>query len=320
MEKPVSIIVPVYNGEKYLQQCLNSLINQDYKNIKIYVVNDASTDNSVEIIKEFTKKDSRINLIDNSVNGGVSKARNTALQKLDSDYFTFVDCDDWVEPNFISKLVSMHDKNTLFTSCGYEYQKRSTKPYKNNSEIIKLYSANEAVGEVVTYKDIFCFSWNKLYKTSMLKSLVFPEEVGLGEDSIFNIHYIANNITESAIIKSTNQKLYHYIKTKGHLSSMSCNKQKFYKQKTLFNALESSKTLPQLKDNKEFTERVNSIIFLLSLQFIVFSKKMKLKEEKQYFKSLAKKYKSDYKKQKNNYDTFRRHGIFLYNMINMFMW
>lgn len=98
----ISIIVPVYNAEKYLNRCILSLLNQTYYNLKIILVNDGSIDNSKKICENAAKKDSRVKVI-NSVNEGVSLARNKGLKRASGDYVSFVDSDDYVEPGYIEK-------------------------------------------------------------------------------------------------------------------------------------------------------------------------------------------------------------------------
>ena len=95
----ISIIVPVYNTEKFLEKCLNSLINQTLKDIEIICINDGSTDNSLQILEKFANKDKRIQII-NQTNSGPSIARNIGIKKAVGEYIGFVDSDDWVDSNF----------------------------------------------------------------------------------------------------------------------------------------------------------------------------------------------------------------------------
>ena len=99
----ISIIVPVYNAEKYLQKCLDSILEQTYQNLEIIIVNDGSTDNSGQICHEYEQKDSRIIYMEKE-NGGVSDTRNTGLDRMTGSYVTFVDSDDWLEPNYVQFL------------------------------------------------------------------------------------------------------------------------------------------------------------------------------------------------------------------------
>ena len=96
----ISVIVPVYNVEEYLEECLNSILVQTYTNLEILIVNDGSTDNSLEILQEFSQRDSRITIFTKE-NGGLSSARNLAIDEAKGEYFTFIDSDDYIEENYI---------------------------------------------------------------------------------------------------------------------------------------------------------------------------------------------------------------------------
>ena len=100
----ISVIVPVYNVEKYLARCLDSIINQTLADIEIICINDGSTDNSLEILNDYAKKDSRIKIIDQT-NAGLSCARNAGMQIAQGEYIGFVDSDDWIDLDFYEKLV-----------------------------------------------------------------------------------------------------------------------------------------------------------------------------------------------------------------------
>ena len=114
----ISIIVPVYNVEQYLSRCVDSLVNQTYHNIEIILVDDGSPDRSGEICDEYAKKDKRVKVIHQS-NGGLSDARNTALDIAKGDYLMFVDSDDWIEPTMYEEMLSFMEKEQLdLVECG----------------------------------------------------------------------------------------------------------------------------------------------------------------------------------------------------------
>ena len=110
MNELVSIIIPVYNGEKYLEECIESIRNQTYEDLEIIIVNDGSTDNSLNIIKKIQEQDDRIVIIDKE-NEGVSVGRNTGLKKTTSDFIMFVDCDDTLEKDAIENFMEKMDDN-----------------------------------------------------------------------------------------------------------------------------------------------------------------------------------------------------------------
>ena len=112
----VSIIIPVYNCEKYITICLDSLINQTYSNIEIILVNDGSNDRSEDVIREFAKNDNRIKLY-NQINQGVSVARNTGLDKATGEYIMFVDADDYIELDMVDELIKPIQNEHTIVFC-----------------------------------------------------------------------------------------------------------------------------------------------------------------------------------------------------------
>lgn len=113
----MTIIVPVYKVEKYLRRCLDSLVNQTYKNLEIILVDDGSPDNSGAICDEYVQKDSRISVI-HKENGGLSSARNAGLEICNGVYVLFVDSDDWVENNYVEAMLEYKTENNV-VCCGY---------------------------------------------------------------------------------------------------------------------------------------------------------------------------------------------------------
>lgn len=166
----VSIIVPVYNVEKYLGTCLESLINQSLKEIEIICVNDGSTDDSLLILEEFARKDSRIIII-NKENEGQSVARNIGVEKARGEYLGFVDSDDWVEVNYFEKLYNSAKKYDCDIACaGFKNFK------KNNIKIRKSYEAEllcTTVNDKIRLDNLPAdnYIWNKIYKRSAWKDL-----------------------------------------------------------------------------------------------------------------------------------------------------
>ena len=104
----VSIIIPVYNSEKYISKCLDSVLNQTYKNIEILVINDGSKDNSIDILREYEKKDDRIVVIDKE-NEGVAKTRNQGIKKATGDYIMFIDNDDFIDEDYVETYLKNTD-------------------------------------------------------------------------------------------------------------------------------------------------------------------------------------------------------------------
>ena len=178
MRDLISIIIPVYNVEQYLKQCLDSVINQTYKNLEIILVDDGSTDNSGKICDEYALKDNRIKVI-HKQNGGVSSARNTGLNVATGEYIGFVDGDDYIELDMYEYLYSLNKtNNTSLAICNFyiEEDKKITnvKPITNKY----ILDANEMLK--CSFKQLF--SWNKLIEKNLFNQLYFPENISYGED------------------------------------------------------------------------------------------------------------------------------------------
>ena len=164
MKKAVSVIVPVYNVEKFIFKTVNSILNQDYKNIKIILVDDGSPDISAKIIDELAKKDNRIVWV-HKENGGVSSARNAGLKIATGEYVIFIDGDDWVEPNYVSYLLNLVEKN----KCEIGMNKNNYSDDNMNSSDREYVVSDEKAIEWIYLGDIFVAVWNKIYSMQFLK-------------------------------------------------------------------------------------------------------------------------------------------------------
>ena len=193
MTEKITVIVPVYNVENYLNKCLDSLINQTYKNLEIIVINDGSTDNSGEICQEYAQKDNRIIYIEQE-NGGLSDARNTGLERMTGSYVTFVDSDDWVEPNYVEVLHNKLIGYQADIAIGnyYSYNEDEAMYYFHvNSESYyeKLYDNISIFENLYDVKQMKSFSlisaWGKLYKAELFDYIRF-DKGKLGEDGYIN--------------------------------------------------------------------------------------------------------------------------------------
>lgn len=176
MEK-ISIIIPVYNVEKYLKMCLDSVINQTYQNLEIILINDGSTDNSGKICEEYKRADSRIILI-HKENEGLSMARNTGLDIASGEYISFVDSDDYISRNMVETLYNrLLETQSDMAVCSIQYVDEAGKNLYSNftfddivlgqNEFWKLYSSTGHTECVV--------AWNKLYKREILEQLYYPK-------------------------------------------------------------------------------------------------------------------------------------------------
>lgn len=191
-EPLVSVIVPVYKAEKYLEKCVESIINQTYKNLEIILVDDGSPDNCPAMCDEFTKRDSRIKVF-HKKNGGQASARNLAINNSNGDYICFVDSDDFIKNNYVKRMLdAIINSNSDLCCSGFTFTNEdNTKTYDScpnvkNDTIIKK--------DIVTYYYTkyyasFLQVTNKLYKFSLFKNIRFAEGY-IYEDLEINLHLI----------------------------------------------------------------------------------------------------------------------------------
>lgn len=189
MPLKVSIVVPVYNVEKFLPTCLDSLVNQTLKEIEIICVNDGSTDNSPKILEEYAKKDSRIQVI-HQENLGSSCTRNSGLKRVKGEYIGFIDSDDWVDLDFFEKLYNAakrHDADIAAASIIRKYpnSKMRAKVLITEEKTYDLSTLKFKVTETPRKSYVF----NKIYKTSQIKenNITFPDNQDYCEDIYFSI-------------------------------------------------------------------------------------------------------------------------------------
>lgn len=209
----VSIIVPVYNVEKYLERCVNSILTQSYSNIQIILVDDGSPDHCPEMCDEFVNLDKRVQVIHKS-NGGLASARNAGLDVATGDYVCFIDSDDWVENNYVAEMLTGEkqlSKDVVVCSFYIDYiNDKICVPLKFEEN--KVYDfINIRDGIIALEKaDMFNSVWNKLYRRSILETenLRFFINSEPAEDLLFNVNYF--KFIENMELIST--PLYHYVR------------------------------------------------------------------------------------------------------------
>lgn len=190
LQNKVSIIIPIYNGEKVLERCLDSIVNQNYKEWELILVNDGSKDRSLDICMRYSKNDERIHVIDKN-NEGVSATRNRGIQEATGEYIQFVDCDDYVSKDYLENMVMcLETKKSDLVIGGYTRFKhgKTTKCTPKPMELKGVSDIAEHFFEL--YNHWFLNTpWNKLYKRDKIKS-GYPLDLSLGEDLIFNLEYL----------------------------------------------------------------------------------------------------------------------------------
>lgn len=188
----ISIIVPIYNVEKYLEQCIESIINQEYKNLEIILVDDGSSDKCSNIIDNYAQKDDRIKAF-HKENGGLSDARNYGLDRATGNYICFVDSDDFVEKDFISSMYNNIKKYKVdIVACNsYEFYNKNKIKVSNYLNIEKLYNKIEASKYlyIIGYYNVGV--WNKMYEKKIWEQVRFP--VGKKSEDVFVMPKVIDN-------------------------------------------------------------------------------------------------------------------------------
>lgn len=182
----LSVIVPVYNGEKYIKDCLESIINQTYRDLQIIVVNDGSTDNTEAIVREIVDNDSRVQLI-NKENGGVSSARNLGLEYAKNEFLTFVDSDDTLDIDMYGTLMKYTGNNDYdIVHCGYKRINNNGIKEVNGTGREFIQNSCEALECIIEGKLFVGALWNKIYKIQLFHNIKFDETIKINEDILIN--------------------------------------------------------------------------------------------------------------------------------------
>lgn len=202
----ITVIVPVYNVEKYLEKCLESIIKQTYKNLEIILVDDGSTDGSSEKCDNCALQDTRINVI-HKENGGLSDARNVALNIMSGEYVTFIDSDDYVTNDYVEylyNLIVIDDSD--MSICCFEKTYNQDKELNNKKEKVEILSSRDAIEMYLYQKKLTASAWCKMYKRELFSEIRYPigyyyEDMAI----ICELMSISRNIVIS------NQKKYYYM-------------------------------------------------------------------------------------------------------------
>ena len=201
----VSIIVPVYKAEKYIHQCIDSLLAQTYRNIEVILVDDGSPDNCGAICDEYAAKDCRVKVI-HQQNGGVSVARQTGVDHATGEYSIHADPDDWVEPNMIEELVTKAvADNADMVICDFYRESKSDRIHVCQNPGDDL-SASAVLRKILS-QQLHGSCWNKLVNRSRIEGIGFtPEDLCILEDELYNIRILTRSIKVTYLPKA----LYHY--------------------------------------------------------------------------------------------------------------
>lgn len=237
-KKVLSIIVPIYNVEKYLEKCLTSIVEQLNKDIELILINDGSNDNSGEICRRYSLNNPNIIYIEKE-NEGCSKTRNLGIDLAHGNYIWFIDSDDFIEKNSIEQILIQLNKEVDVLIFGY----RRLEKTKNWESIPKKIDNNL---DIYKQKEIFNSPCNKIYKKSLIKEydIFFPENSHMGEDMVFNFKYFSF----CKNIKILEEVFYNYLETGGVTSSLSKKIEIFYSFDELYRFFQENNELDKMKN------------------------------------------------------------------------
>lgn len=288
----ISVIVPIYKVENYLEKCIISILNQTYSNLEIILVDDGSPDQCGEICDEFEKKDSRIKVI-HKVNGGLSDARNVGIANSTGNYITFIDSDDYVDDCYIELLyntLKSNDADISIVSHRVLYNKKCI----NKATNLAFCGNSELILEKILYNDgIDIVAWAKLYKAELFKRVKFPKgriyedtatiyklidssnKIAVNSSAVYNYVYRNNSIANGEFseknldIITLTKEMTDYIKNKYPDLENACN------QRLMYAHLSALTQLSKSKRNKQNTKIANEL-----LAYIKNNKKAVLKDKK----------------------------------------
>lgn len=280
MEK-VTVIVPVYNVELLLEKCIDSILNQTYKNIEVILVDDGSTDSSSTICDKYKEKDDRIKVI-HKENGGLSDARNVGMQEMTGDYVCFIDSDDYIEKDMLKLLLEdIKKSNSDISSCGkiIEYTDKTEK--KNNTDSF-VNTPIEALSRMLTFDNFDNSFCDKMFKVELLKDEKFP--VG---DYYEDMAVMYRIIQKAHLISHITYEGYHYIIRNNSISNEKFSLKQLdmikHAKKCRNNIIENYPTIKEQADSFYYLNLINIML--------------KIKDDKKNSK-----YKNEFMKFRKEYD------------------
>jgi glycosyltransferase involved in cell wall biosynthesis len=322
MDIKVSVIIPVYNAEKYLTECIESLLAQTLHECEFIFVNDGSVDSSQQIIQSFQKEDARIRLI-NQVNQGVSVARNTGIEKASGEYIGFVDADDYIKSDMYEVLyraANEQEYEMVFSNFESEMEGHkviTTYPFPSAKALDKGYIQSEILSYFLK-NDNLNTACSKIYKSKVIQEnkVVFPEGIALGEDGLFNMNFLHYASTAMYI----NYTGYYYREVNGSATRNISKKDYFKRAKEVYKTELPGDILKHL--SREKVQELKSIRLIRSVMSYIHMyfnpSELSIKQRFDYIRNMV----SDkcvqqslpYYYQENNYK-MGNYERFIFNMI-----
>tara|TARA_Y100000590_G_scaffold270884_1_gene304179 strand:+ start:2505 stop:3401 length:897 start_codon:yes stop_codon:yes gene_type:complete len=289
----VSLVVPVYNVEKFLRRCLDSVLGQTLEDFEVICVNDGSPDNSLEILEKYSKKDNRVKVITQK-NKGLSGARNTGIENATGEYICFLDSDDVIHPQYLEILLENADKQTISKCSFVDFSYDKELKFNNITKVSGI--IKNAFKFYSSVDDVKLSAWGKMYHKDIIANYRFNEKCFFSEDVLFHTDALADNIEVNEIdsklyfyfenpeslvhAKSTLKKVMSLLLVAETISTKYKNNKDVYKYRTskaLSNAIKSLETVEEDK-----TEAYNKIKDLKNRNLITY-KNLSLRKKIQLF-------------------------------------
>lgn len=202
----ISIIVPIYNVEDYLDRCVESIVNQTYNNLEIILVDDGSPDNCSQMCDSWAEKDNRIKVI-HKENGGLSDARNAGLKIATGEIVSFIDSDDWIELDMFEKMLNrMKKDNSDMVSCGVKWVEEDGTVIRDVTSEDEVLDTETAMRELLNDNKLKQHVWNKIYKYDLIKDI--PFEKGKYHEDVFWSYQIVGRTKKVSVVK---ESFYNYM-------------------------------------------------------------------------------------------------------------
>lgn len=298
----LSVIIPVYNSEKYLTKTLDSVLNQTFKDFEVICINDKSTDNSLKILQEFAQKDKRIKVINNEKNLGAALSRNVGIDNAKGEYIYFLDADDYIDEKYLECMVEKIEKEKCDVVLNMSIQSESTETITqfHHPSMPEINPEGEYLDKITTIHDAPCFIWARIYRKSFLNEhnlrfldihatddVVFNAIVDMYLDKTFvfygeKYHYTVNDTSVTGIAKSVDDRDFQHIKA----------------HSMIYDYLKANNIL----DNRLKLFRVYPFM------------KVDTKEKFDFYKKFFKKIQSDFHKNENIYNEMEKY--FAYSLLN----
>ena len=262
----IDVLIPVYNGDKYIKKCLDSLLAQTYKDLRIIVADDGSTDETPNILKEYKSKHKNIEVFSKQNEKSISKTRNFLLSKIKSNLFSFFDSDDYAEPTYFEELyLLLTDYNADMSLCGKsrhsENKNVSLEKYNQNIKSVLFMNKQEAIAEMLSSNLFNGTVYCKLMKTKHIQGATFDENIHYGEDLDFCFKIMQN--CNSFVM--TNKKLYHYIIRKNSIVTSKFKTSKL----TCLDCYD--KIIKEIQNNEELTLCAKSMQGLIAIELLYYT-------------------------------------------------